>query len=172
MTDQTVDTVSEWAAWPPDREIVIARVVDADRQTVFEAWTDPAQIVQWFGPEGFRIESQEADVRTGGVWRFDMVAPDGTRFSNRMEFLRIETPKLIEADHGQDVDDDPDRFRLLVTFDEQDNGKTVVTLRQMHPTPERRAAVIGFGAVEFGAQTLGKLAAHVSDMTGAAAARG
>lgn len=57
-----------------------------------------------------------------------------------------------------DNDNDPDCFRLLVTFNEQDNGKTVATLRQMHPTPERRAIVVGFGAVEFGVQTLGKLA--------------
>ncbi|KAA0920629.1 ATPase [Aquicoccus porphyridii] len=172
MTDQTTNTVSEWASWPLDREIVIARVVDADCETAFEAWTDPAQIVQWFGPDGFLIESYEADIRAGGVWRFDMVAPDGTRFSNRMDFLRVEAPHLIELDHGQDVDNDPDRFRLLVTFDEQDNGKTVVTLRQMHPTPERRATVIGFGAVEFGAQTLGKLADHVADKAKVAATHG
>lgn len=172
MTDGAADIVSAWAEWPLEKEIVISRVVDADRETAFAAWTDPAQIVQWFGPDGFQIESHEADIRAGGVWRFDMIAPDGTRFSNRMDFLRVEAPSLIEADHGRDVDDDPDRFRLLVTFDKQDNGKTVVTLRQMHPTPARRAVVIGFGAVEFGAQTLGKLAVHVAGETGDAAARG
>lgn len=172
MTNQIANTGSPWASWPLDKEIVIARVVDADREAAFEAWTDAAQIVQWFGPEGFRIESHEADIRAGGVWRFDMVAPDGTRFSNRMDFLLVETPNLIEVEHGQDVDDDPDRFRLLVTFDKQDNGKTVVTLRQMHPTPERRATVIGFGAVEFGSQTLGKLADHVADRPSVATTHG
>tara|TARA_R110002049_G_scaffold289699_1_gene472765 strand:+ start:6104 stop:6562 length:459 start_codon:yes stop_codon:yes gene_type:complete len=152
--------------------LVLARVVNADRETAFQAWTDPAQIVQWFGPDGFRIESHEADIRAGGVWQFDMVAPDGTRFSNRMDFLRVETPSLIEVDHGQDIDDDVDSFRLLVTFDEQDNGKTVVTLRQMHPTPERRASVMGFGAVEFGTQTLDKLADHVATKSNLEAANG
>lgn len=172
MTDHTLNTISKWASFPLDKEIVIARVVDADRETAFEAWTDPAQIVQWFGPDGFQIESHEADIRAGGVWRFDMVAPDGTRFSNRMDFLRIESPSLIEVDHGQDIDNDPDCFRLLVMFDAQDNGKTVVTLRQMHPTAERRTTVIGFGAVEFGGQTLSKFAAHVADKSGSVAARG
>ncbi len=162
MAEQTENSVSEWVSFPLEREIVIARVIDAERDTVFRAWTDPSQIVQWFGPEGFRIESHETDIRAGGVWRFDMIAPDGNRYSNRMEFLRIEPPKLLEANHGTDVDNDPERFRLLVTFDEQDNGKTVVTLRQMHPTPERRATVIGFGAAEYGAQTLDKLANHVA----------
>ena len=51
---------------------------------------------------------------------------------------------------------------MLVTFDGQDNGKTAVTLRQMHPTAERRAIVIGFGAVEYGAQTWDKFADFVA----------
>ena len=161
MSDSSENIDSAWASWPVEREIVIARVVNASRDTVFRAWTDPSQIVEWFGPDEFRIETHEIDIRAGGVWRFDMLAPDGTRYSNRMEFLRIEAPALLEVNHGTDVDNDPDRFRLLVTFDEQDNGKTVVTLHQMHPTPERRATVIGFGAAEYGAQTLDKLANHI-----------
>ena len=166
MTDYRTDAVSDWAEWPLDREVVIARVVDADRDTAFRAWADPAQIVQWFGPAGFRIETHEIDIRTGGVWRFDMIAPDGTCFSNRMAFLRIEAPGLIEAHHGPDADGARDRHRLLVTFDQQANGKAVVTLRQMHPTRARRDAVIEFGAVEYGAQTLDKLADHVAGMAG------
>lgn len=171
MNEHPENSVSDWTSWPLDREIVIARVVDANRDTVFRAWTDPSQIVQWFGPDGFRIETHQIDIRAGGVWRFDMVAPDGTRYSNRMEFLRIETSRLIEVNHGTDADHDPDRFRTLVTFDEQNNGKTVVTLRQMHPTPERRAIGIGFGAVEYGAQTLSKLASHVTDKSSVAVAK-
>lgn len=163
--------VSAWASSPLDREAVLARVVDADRDTAFRAWTDPEQIVQWFGPDGFGLETHEIDIRAGGVWRFDMVAPDGTRYSNRMEFLRVDAPGKIEFSHGTDTDHDPDRFRTLVTFDAQSNGKTVVTLRQMHPTPERRAAVLAFGAVEYGSQTLAKLADYVAKRSGAAAAR-
>lgn len=170
MSDHRKSDIADWASWPLDREIVIARVVDADRDTAFRAWTDPAQIVQWFGPAGFRIETHEIDIRAGGLWRFDMIAPDGTRFSNRMEFRRIEAPRLIEASHGTDETEDPDRFAMLVTFDAQDDGKTVVTLRQLHPTAQRRGFVIGFGAVEYGAQTLDKLAAHAAKMQDAAPA--
>ncbi len=64
-------------------------------------------------------------------------------------------------DHGADVDDDPARFRVTLTFDEQADGKTVSTLRQLHPTAEQRQAGIGFGAVELGLQTLQKLAQHL-----------
>ena len=158
---------SAWQDWPLDREIVLTRVIDAPRALVYAAWTDPEQIQVWFGPEGFAIETREIDLQPGGVWRFDMVAPDGTRYTNRMVFLRMEAPSLIEVEHGSDQDDDPDRFRMLVTFDEQSNGKTVLTLRQMHPSKERRAWGIGFGAVEYGGQTLAKLAAHVAKVTGA-----
>jgi uncharacterized protein YndB with AHSA1/START domain len=163
MTDGTKNSDSPWAAASLDREVVMARVVDADCDTAFRAWTDPKQIVQWFGPSGFRITSHEIDIREGGVWRFDMIAPDGTVFPNRMEFLRIEASRLIEFNHGSDTDGDPDAFRMLVTFDEQNNGKTVVTFRQMHPTADRRTIVIGFGAVEYGDQTWGKFAAFVAE---------
>ncbi|WP_010139039.1 SRPBCC family protein [Oceanicola sp. S124] len=161
MTDTPAP--SPWADATLSREVVIARVVDAAPQLVFDAWTDPAQIVLWFGPAGVELTTHQIDIRPGGLWRFDMVAPDGTVFPNRMRFLRVEAPHLIEIEHGSDRDDDPDRFRMLVTFDAQANGKTVITLRQMHPSPERRAVVIGFGAVEYGAQTLGKLAAHAEE---------
>jgi uncharacterized protein YndB with AHSA1/START domain len=171
MSEHPENSVSAWASWPLDREVVISRVVDADRDTAYRAWTDPSQIVQWFGPDGFRIQTHDIDIRAGGVWRFDMIAPDGTRYSNLMEFLRVEAPRLIEVNHGTGADNDPDRFRMLVTFDEQANGKTVVTLRQMHPNSERRAIVIGFGAVEYGAQTLNKLANHVVDKSSVADAR-
>ena len=111
MTDRPAAPPSPWADWPLDREIVMARVVDADRHTAFRAWTDPDLIVQWFGPAGFRIDTREIDIRVGGVWRFDMIRPDGTLFSNRMTFLRIEAPWLIEFVRGTDSDDDPDAFR-------------------------------------------------------------
>ena len=153
---------SAWADWPLDREIVFARVIDARRERVFDAWTDPEQLGVWFGPAGLEIETHEVDIREGGIWRFDMVAGDGTRYDNRMDFLRLDRPRLIEVDYGSDKNDDPGKFRMLITLDEQSDGKTVLTLRQMHPTRALRDEKIGFGAVEFGGQTLDKLAAHLA----------
>ena len=153
---------SPWRDWPIDREIVISRVIDAPRHIVYSAWTAPDQIQRWFGPDGFSIETKEIDLSPGGLWRFDMVAPDGARYSNRMVFLRIEPPTLLEVEHGLDRDNDPDKFRMLVTFDAQSNGKTVLILRQMHPSKEQRQNKVDFGAVEYGGQTLEKLARHVA----------
>ena len=164
MPNASQETDSARTAWALDREIVLSRVVAAPRRLVFKAWTDAQHLPKWFGPAGFKLETQEIDIRVGGRWRFIFVGPDGTRYDNRMVFLRIEAPHLLEMDHGTDRDDDPGRFRVIVTFDEQGDGKTVVTLRQLHPTSAQRQAGIRFGAVELGYQTLDKLALHVAAM--------
>lgn len=150
--------------WELDREIVIARVFDAPRELVFEAWTNPEHLPRWFGPKGFTMTTQEIDVRVGGRWRFVFHGPDGTNYDNRMVFLEVKRPERLVFDHGHDRDDDPARFRVTVTFDQQSNGKTVVTLRQLHPTKELRDQKVGFGAVEYGFQTLDKLAAYLPGM--------
>ena len=161
MTNAANAALSQWSM---DREIVMSRVIDAPRDLVFEAWSDPKHLPQWFGPKGFKIETFEIDVRVGGVWRFNMIGPDGTVYSNRMRFRRIEPPSFMEMYHGCDEDDDPSMFRFTLTFAEQSNGKTVLMMRQLASTTEQRDHMIGFGAVEYGYQTLDKLAAYVGGL--------
>lgn len=149
-------------AWSLDREIVVVKVLNHRRDKVFAAWLNPEALAKWYGPAGLGIENHEADIREGGVWRFDMVGVfEGReqRFANLMRFLEIVPNERIVTDYGTPDADDPDRFRMTVTFDEQADGKTVLTLRQLHPSRERRQAVIDFGAVEYGLQTLDGLAA-------------
>ncbi len=147
--------------WSLDREIVLSRVFDAPRELVFRMWTEREHVTRWFGPRGFTCTTHEMEARVGGRWRFDMRAPDGKVYTNRIEYLEITPPERIVFDHGSDQDDDPNRFRVTLTFDEQSNKKTVVTLRQLHPSKARREWAIGFGAVELGYQTLEKLAEHL-----------
>jgi uncharacterized protein YndB with AHSA1/START domain len=163
MMDQMKNPIETWSL---DREIVLVKLFNHPRDKVFAAWTNPDALAQWYGPEGLDIETHEADIREGGVWRFDMVgAFEGKeqRFENHMYFLEIVPNERIVMDYGTPDPKDPDRFRMTVTFDEQGDGKTVVTLRQLHPTRERRLAVIGFGAVEYGLQTLEGLANWLAD---------
>jgi len=148
-------------AWPHEREVVVVKVLDHPRHRVFAAWMDPDALAQWYGPTGFIIETHEADLREGGVWRFDMVGTfqgQPQRFANLMRFLQIVPDERIVAEYGSGDLDDPHRFRMTITFDDQSDGKTVLTLRQLHPSRERRQDVIEFGAVEYGLQTLDKLA--------------
>jgi len=144
-----------------EREIVLSRVIAAPRARVFEAFTDPSQITRWFGPKDFKTETLEIDIREGGRWRFIYTSPEGVRWENRMVFLRIDAPRLLEVEHGADADDDPGRFHTTITFEEQSDGKCVLTMRQLHPTKAQRDAGVGFGAVEYGYQTLDKLAQHL-----------
>jgi uncharacterized protein YndB with AHSA1/START domain len=159
MSDAPI--ITDPTTWALDREIVLVRVLDAPRESVFAAWTDADAFCDWFGPEGFTCSLREMDVRPGGRARFDMTAPDGTVYTNRFEYLELVPAERLVFDHGIDVDDDPARFRVTITFDEQADGKTVLTLRQLHPTAEQRNAGIGFGAVELGLQTMDKLARHL-----------
>ena len=85
---------SPLSSWALDREIVLSRVIDAPRDLVFSAWADPRHLPRWFGPAGFTVETKSIDLRAGGEWRFDMIAPDCKRDTNRMRFRRIESPRL------------------------------------------------------------------------------
>ena len=147
--------------WDIDRELVLTRVLDAPRELVFKVWTEKEHLSKWFGPRGFTTETSELEARVGGRWRFVMVGPDGTRYDNRIVFLEVKRPERLVFDHGHDKDDDPTRFRVIVTFEEQKDKKTVVTMRQLHPTKAQRDEGLGFGAVELGLQTLDKLAEHL-----------
>lgn len=153
--------------WPMEREIVLVKVLNHKRAKVFAAWTNPKALATWFGPTDLRIESFEADIREGGQWRFDMVGHfEGRdqRFPNLMRFYEIVPNELIVLDHGTPDPDDPNRFKVTITFDEQSDGKTVLTMRQLHPTRERRQVAVGFGAVEYGLQTLDGLAAWLDEV--------
>jgi len=154
-------TITDPTTWALDREIVLVRVLDAPRQAVFAAWTEANAFCEWFGPDGFTCVVREMEVRPGGRARFDMTSADGTLYPSRFDYLEIVPSERLGFDHGSDIDDDPARFRVTVTLDEQADGKTVLTLRQLHPTVEQRHAVIGFGAVELGLQTMAKLARHL-----------
>jgi uncharacterized protein YndB with AHSA1/START domain len=155
-------TIDALAVWSLDREIVLSSVIAAPRDRIFAAWTGAHHLERWFGPDGFTFQTIAADIRVAGLLRFVFVGPDGRQYDNRIAYLDINAPGRLVFDHGPDRDDAPERFRVTVTLDEQQDGKTVVTLRQLHPSREQREAGIAFGAVELGYQTLGKLARYVT----------
>lgn len=155
-------TTSHEPSWDIEREVVLSRVLDAPRERVFRAWTEAERIGAWFAPRDFACRIRHADIRIGGALRFDFVGANGVVYDNRITFLEITAPSRLVFDHGADHDDAPDVFRVTITFDAQSNGKTVLTLRQLHPTKARRDAVIGFGAVEIGNGTMDKLAEYLA----------
>ena len=84
--------------WSLDREIVLVKVLNHPRHKVFAAWMDPAALAQWYGPKDLAIENHEADIREGGIWRFDMVGlfeGKQRRFANLIRFLEIVPDERI-----------------------------------------------------------------------------
>lgn len=141
-----------------ERELVLERTFDAPRERVFDAWTDAAHLAHWFGPHGYTTTTHEADIREDGVWRYTMHGPDGTDYPSRMTYREVLRPSRIVYDHGEDVDDDPGRFHVVVTFDDE-GGRTRLVSRMRFASAEQRDVKVRFGAVELGHQTMDRLAA-------------
>lgn len=153
------------AAEPAEREILVARVFDAPRAVVFKAWTEPAHIARWWGPDGFTTTTHEMNVTPGGVWRFIMHGPDGVDYQNRIVYQEVVPPERLEyeQDGGHEAHDSA-RFHVTVTFDEE-GGKTRLTLRmQFQSAAERDRVVREYGALEGAHQTLARLEAHLEGM--------
>ena len=152
------------AATVNDREIVISRVFDAPRDVVFSAWTDPEQVAQWWGPDGFSTTTHEMDVRPGGVWRFIMHGPDGVDYKNRIVFREVTPRERLVYVHDDDGEGASGEFVATVTFVDV-GGKTELTMRsQFASKAERDRVVEEFGAIEGGKQTLARLAEHLAKM--------
>jgi uncharacterized protein YndB with AHSA1/START domain len=80
---------------PTDREIHIERVFDAPRDRVFEAFTDPKLIPEWWGPNGTTTSVDRMDVRAGGDWRFVVRNSDGSETGFRGTYREITPPERI-----------------------------------------------------------------------------
>lgn len=146
------------------REIAVGRLLDAPRTLVFDVWTKPEHVIQWWGPNGFTNTIQEMNVKAGGTWRFIMHGPDGYDYDNRIIFTEVIKPKLLVYIHGADMEDDPEQFQVTVTF-ENKNKKTLLTMRCLFKTAgERDEVVEAYGAVQGSNQTLDRLEAYLSKM--------
>jgi uncharacterized protein YndB with AHSA1/START domain len=137
-------------------------VFDAPRDLVFEAWTDPQHLAQWWGPIGFSTTTRAFEFRPGGVWRFVMHGPDGRDYQNRVTFDEIVKPERLVYHHGGGDDVEPVQFAVTVTFDDV-GGKTRLTMRMLFPSAAERDRVIAeYGADKGLIQTLGRLEEYVA----------
>jgi uncharacterized protein YndB with AHSA1/START domain len=115
-------------------EIRLTRVYDAPVKMVWEAWTDPKQVAQWWGPRGFTITTHSKDLRTGGHWHYTMHGPDGVDYPNKTHYLEVEEHARMVYDHGGNDERAP-LFRVTVLF-EKVGKKTRLEMTMALPTPE------------------------------------
>jgi uncharacterized protein YndB with AHSA1/START domain len=148
------------------RELVISRLLDAPREMVWAAWTDPKQVGNWWGPKGFTTTIHEMDVRPGGIWRQTMHGPDGADYPNKSVFKEVVAPERIVYSHGGGKQGGKGHsFEATWTFEQQEGNKTLLTIHMVFPTQEDRDLVIqDYNALEGGKQTLGRLSVYLDDV--------
>lgn len=140
-----------------DRQLVLTRVIAAPPETVWRCWTDPALLPRWFGPEGFSCRTREIDLRPGGLWRFDMIGPDGTVFANRHRITLQDPPRRLAFLMDADDDAAGPPMDVLVTIEPEGTGCRITQVITF-PTAEARAGALAYGADRLGQTTLAKLA--------------
>jgi len=82
-----------------DRELLITRELNAPIALVWEAWTTPEHIANWWGPNGFTNTISKMDMQPGGEWELVMHGPDGTDYRNKSVFKEIVKHKRIVYEH-------------------------------------------------------------------------
>lgn len=147
-----------------ERELSFTRIYDAPCELVWKAWTNPEQIVKWWGPDGFTTTTSKMEVKPGGVWRFVMHGPDGRDYQNLITYHEVVEHECLVYSYGDVVEKglEPIRFELTVTFERQE-GKTKLTMRSLFPTVKQRDWVIKeYKADEGASQTLARLSGHLA----------
>ena len=142
-----------------ERTMILQRVIKAPRSVVWGAWLNAETLPQWWGPDGFSCRTTRIDLRSGGDWVFDMIGPDGTVYPNHHQYQLVKpqdriTYALLWGENG------PKHADAWASFEETGEG-TQVTLGMVFATADEFQGAKGFGAIELGLQTLGKLAKFV-----------
>jgi len=144
-------------------ELVLTRVFKAPRGPVFAAWTEPTQVAQWWGPNGFTNPVCELDVRPGGAIRIHMRGPDGTVYPMTGVYQEIVEPeRLVFTSAALDESGKP-LFEVLntVAFVEHD-GTTKLTVRARVVKSTAGAAPYLAGMEAGWTQSLERLGVHLA----------
>ena len=138
-------------------ELVITRVMSAPVSAVFDAFTDPRHLANWWGPHGFRTTTQEIDVRSGGHWRYVMHGPDGRDYRNHAVFLEIDRPARLIMRHIPEPGTEPVTHDISLTLEAQ-GAKTLLTMRMVFPSNQNLDwAIKTYGVDEGLTQTIDRL---------------
>jgi uncharacterized protein YndB with AHSA1/START domain len=115
----------------PACEIVTTRVFNYPQQLVYQAWTTPDHLKNWWGPNGFTNTFHTFDLRVGGRWTFTMHGPDKGNYSNDCTFVVIREPALLVWDRISKP-----LFQVEVIFNKISDNETQVIFKQKFGTAE------------------------------------
>jgi uncharacterized protein YndB with AHSA1/START domain len=130
MTAKAADKVS----------LKIKRVIKAPRDRVYAAWTDPAQMRQWFGPENVQTRNLVADARVGGRFQWDLTNSEGEELTVAGEYCELQPDKKVVFTWQWQDDEDWEGRKSIVTveFSDCDGGTEVRLIHEQLPTEESR----------------------------------
>jgi uncharacterized protein YndB with AHSA1/START domain len=115
-----------------DQVLRLERMIAASPERVFELWTEPDQLVKWWGPDGYDIPEHALDVRPGGEWCTTMRSPEGTRHTVSGVYRTIERPRRVVFTWAWTQDDGSrgHETEVTVTFEPAPGGTRLVLLQQ------------------------------------------
>jgi len=119
-----------------DRELIITRLLNAPRELVWDVFTKPEHIKNWWGPNGFTNTIDKMDVKPGGEWEFIMHGPDGTDYKNKSIYKEIVRPERIVFEHVSGP-----KFIATITFTAEGN-KTHLKWHMLFESAEQFQQVV------------------------------
>lgn len=127
---------------PPDRDLVLTRLISAPREKLYRAWTEPELIKQWFAPLPWTTPHVETDVRPGGASLVVMRGPDGNEFPSRGVYLEVvPNERLVFTDaYTRAWEPSAKPFMTVILTFEAEAGQTRYTARVRHWNEEDREA--------------------------------
>jgi len=164
ITDTATSTAAAGAETAHD--LILERVFDAPPARVYQAWTDPEILKQWFAPKPYTTPSAELDVRPGGASTIVMRDPDGNDFPNRGVYLEVEPGrKIVSTDAYVEAWQPSQRpfMTMILTFDDAGNGRTKARYVVRHWTEEARKQHEDMGFYEGWGQCADQLAALLKE---------
>jgi len=142
-----------------NRELRLTRMLNAPIDLVWEVWTKPEHIAQWWGPNGFSNTITKMDMVPGGEWELTMHGPDGTDFLNKSIFREVVPFKKIVYEHPSYPN-----FIATITFQEQ-GGQTHLTWHMLFESEEVFINIVKtFKADEGQKQNVDKLETYLAAM--------
>jgi len=146
-------------------ELVLMREIDAPREKIFRAWTDPELLKQWFCPKPWGVSHAELDVRTGGSSVIVMNGPNGEVVDNRGVYLEVvPNEKIVFTDAFKTawVPSEKPFMTGIVLLEPLGDGKTKYTAIARHWTEEDKKTHEAMGFHEGWGAATDQLAALVA----------
>ena len=149
-------------------DLVLERTLNAPRELVWKAWTDPKLLKEWFAPKPYEISEVDFDLRPGGIFRIRMVGPDGFDTGHgsagcvlevvdgeRLVWTSALAPEYRPAEMGEGCESFP--MTAIVTMEDAGDGKTLYRAVALHRNESDRDMHANMGFDEGWGKCAGQL---------------